>query len=212
MTTPRKIGLMGGTFDPIHQGHLLIANEAAWRLKLDQVLFIPTGDPPHKRDHIITPAAVRLEMVQRAIAGNPLFEVSTIEVDRQGLSYTVDTLEALHKLYQAPAESPLTPVEFYFIIGADAAADLLSWYQPKRVLEMAHLVVADRPGYVLPLEKLQAGLPDFDLTNRLLALDVPMVEIASHELRARVARNIPIKYLVPDEVADYIQQAQLYRS
>ena len=204
MTTElRKLGIMGGTFDPIHNGHLLIANEAAWRLGLERVLFVPTGEPPHKRDHLVAPAQARLEMVRRAIQGNDLFEISTIELERQGFSYTVDTLTALIAAY-----GPQT--EFYFIIGADAAAELLTWYQPRRVLELARLVVADRPGYVLPLDKLRRGLPNLDLADRMLTLDVPMVEIASHELRARVSQSQPIKYLVPDEVAEYIKEEKLY--
>ncbi len=198
-----KLGLMGGTFDPIHNGHLLIANEAAWRLGLERILFVPTGDPPHKRDHLVSPAPARLEMVRRATADNPMFEVSTIELDRQGLSYTVDTLKNLREIY-----GPAT--EFFFIIGADAAAELLNWHDPRQVLQLARLVVADRPGYVLPLAKLRAGLPGLDLTDRMLTLDVPMVEIASHELRARVAQGQPITYLVPDEVAEFIAQEKLY--
>lgn len=199
-----KLGIMGGTFDPIHNGHLLIANEAGWRLKLDRVLFIPAGDPPHKQDRRVTPDRCRLEMVRLATADNPGFEVLTIELEREGFSYTADTLAALSQQY-----GPHT--ELYFIIGVDAAADLLSWYQPERVLELARLVVCERPGYVLPTEKLQAGLPRTDLFERLILLDVPMLEISSSELRARIGAGEPIRYLVPDEVADYIAREELYR-
>ncbi|HEX2914106.1 MAG TPA: nicotinate-nucleotide adenylyltransferase [Chloroflexia bacterium] len=199
-----RLGIMGGTFDPIHNGHLLIAQEAGWRLELDRVLFIPTGNPPHKQNHEIASDEHRCRMVQLAIADNPLFELSTIELERQGFSYTVDTLEALHARY-----GPGT--DFYFITGADAAADLLTWHLPQRILELAHLVVAERPGYQLPVAKLQAGLPGINLAKRLVMLDVPMVEVSSHELRERIARCIPVKYLLPDEVMAYIVQEKLYQ-
>jgi nicotinate-nucleotide adenylyltransferase len=198
-----KLGIMGGTFDPIHNGHLIIAQEAGWRLGLSRVLFIPAGDPPHKQTRAITPVDYRLEMVRLATAGNPLFEVSTIEIERAGLSYTADTLAELHKLYGPK-------IELFFIIGADAAADLLSWHEPEKVLQLARLVVAERPGYSLPFDKLKAGLPHINLADRLLSLDVPMIEIASQELRARIAQGAPIKYLVPDAVVEYIAQEKLY--
>ena len=199
-----KLGLIGGTFDPIHYGHLLIAQEAGWQLGLDRVLFIPAGDPPHKQDRRVTPARCRLEMTRLATGDNPLFEVSTLELDRQGLSYTADTLAQLRDLYRQQAE-------LFFIIGADAAAELLTWYRPQRVLELARLVVAGRPGYSLPFDQLQAGLPDTRLAERLVRLEVPLTEIASRDLRHRVAQGISIRYLVPDQVAAYIEQEKLYR-
>lgn len=202
---PLKLGIMGGTFDPIHNGHLLIANEAGWRLELDKVLFIPTGDPPHKQDQALTPAACRLEMVRLATLDNPLFEISTIEIDRKGLSYTAQTLEALQMEYGGQAD-------LYFIIGVDAAADLLTWNEPDQVVTRARLVVVDRPGFSLPLAKLQAGLPEIDLAERIFFLHVPLVEIASTEIRRRVARKISIRYLLPEEVINYIEREQIYGS
>lgn len=198
-----KLGVIGGTFDPVHNGHLIIAQEAGWQLGLERVLFVPTGDPPHKQAQVITPARHRLAMVRLATEDNPLFEVSPIEIERAGLSYTADTLAALHAQY-----GPTT--ELYFIIGADAAAELLNWYRPEQVLQLARLILAERPGYQLPLAKLQAGLPTLNLAERILTLDVPMVEIASHELRGRLAQGAPIRYLLPDKVAHYIKQEQLY--
>ncbi len=198
-----KLGLMGGTFDPIHNGHLLVAQEAAWQLGLARVLFIPTGDPPHKQSHEVAPAECRLEMVRLATADNPLFEVSTIEIEREGFSYTSNTLAELSELY-----GPKT--ELFFIVGADSAAELLSWYQPEKVLTLARMVVAGRPGYSLPLDKLQAGLPEIKIRERLITLDMPMVEIASNELRARIAQGAPVKYLLPDEVAEFIAEKKLY--
>jgi nicotinate-nucleotide adenylyltransferase len=198
-----KLGIMGGTFDPIHFGHLLIAHEAGWRLGLDKVLIMPTGDPPHKRDHAITPARHRLEMVKLAIEHNPLFEASDLEVNRPGLTYTAVTLEALREMY--PPE-----VEFYFILGFDAAADLPGWQRPERILELAKLVVAERPNYVFPREKLQEAFPHINLDERLLELDVPMFEVASHELRERIAKGQPVRYLVPSRVVEYINREKLY--
>ncbi len=198
-----KLGIMGGTFDPIHNGHLLIANEAGWRLELDKVVFLPTGDPPHKQDQAITPAACRLEMVRLATQDNPLFEVSTIEIDRKGLSYTAQTLKVLQEEYEDRAD-------LYFIIGVDAAADLLSWNEPDQVVTRAKLVVVDRPGFMLPLAKLQAGLPEVDLNERVITLHVPLVEIASTEIRHRVAHGNPIRYLLPEEVINYIEREQIY--
>jgi nicotinate-nucleotide adenylyltransferase len=196
---------MGGTFDPVHNGHLLIANEAGWRLELDSVVFIPTGDPPHKQNLSITPARRRLEMVRLATQDNPLFEVSPIEIERPGLSYTAQTLQALHEDYGEDTE-------FYFIIGVDAAAELLSWNEPDQVVTLAKLVVVNRPGFDFPLAKLQAGLPEIDLNERLILLDVPLVEISSTEIRHRVSQNISIRYLLPEEVIAYIEREKIYLS
>ncbi|MBN9389438.1 MAG: nicotinate-nucleotide adenylyltransferase [Chloroflexi bacterium] len=201
--TRRKLGLMGGTFDPVHNGHLLIANEAGWRLELDAVLFIPTGDPPHKQNLNITPARRRLEMVRLATQDNPLFEVSPIEIERPGLSYTAQTLQALHEDYGEETD-------FYFIIGVDAAAELLSWNEPDQVVTLAKLVVVNRPGFDLPLAKLQAGLPQIDLNEHLILLDVPLVEISSTEIRHRVSQHISIRYLLPEEVIAYIEREKIY--
>lgn len=197
-----KIGIMGGTFDPIHNGHLIIAQEVAYKLALDKVLFIPAADPPHKQQRKIEPVEHRVEMVRLAIAGNPKFELSLVEVEREGLSYTVATLEDLHHLYANQA------ADFYFIIGADAAADLLSWYQPDRVVELTKFAAVGRPGYVLSVDKLIQGLPI--LKDRLQLVTAPLIEIAAHEIRERVCANAPIKYLVPPVVEEYIQQNKLY--
>lgn len=198
----KKIGIMGGTFDPIHNGHLIIAQEVAYKLALDKVLFIPAADPPHKQQRKIEPVEHRLEMVKLAIAGNSKFEVSLVEVEREGLSYTVDTLEDLHRLYAGQ------DVDFYFIIGADAAADLLNWYQPERVVELTNFAAVGRLGYVLSIDKLVQGLPA--LKDRMQLVTAPLIEIAAHEIRERVCTNAPIKYLVPPSVEEYIRQHQLY--
>ncbi len=200
-----RIGIMGGTFDPIHTGHLIIAEEAGWRLELDRVLFMPAAKPPHKQQQQVTADHCRLEMVRLAIAGNPLFELEPIEIELGGLSYTAATLEVLHERYGSP---PAT--ELFFIIGTDAAAELLSWYRPERVLQLSRLAVVDRPGYTLPLARLQAGFPDFDMNERIVRVEVPLIEIAANEIRTRVQQGAPIKYLVPAPVEDYIRREKLY--
>jgi nicotinate-nucleotide adenylyltransferase len=144
-------------------------------------------------------------MVQLATQDNPLFEVETLEIERGGLSYTVFTLEALYERLGKPPQTSL-----YFIIGSDAAADLLSWYMPARVLELTRLAVVERPGYHLSLDKLQAGLPQVDLNERIVEVEAPLIEIAANEIRMRVQQGAPIKYLVPPVVEDYIRREKLY--
>jgi nicotinate-nucleotide adenylyltransferase len=197
-----KLGIMGGTFDPIHNGHLIVAQEVAYKLGLAQVLFVPAADPPHKQHQVVAPVEQRVEMVRLALQDNPLFEVSLVDVERVGPSYTVDTLEILHQQYAGQT------IEFYFIIGADAAADLLKWHRPQRLLELTKLAAVGRPGYILPLDRLQAAMPE--LENRLELVTAPLVEIAAHEIRERIYKGAPVKYLLPSSVEEYIQQHQLY--
>jgi nicotinate-nucleotide adenylyltransferase len=196
-----RIGIMGGTFDPIHTGHLIIAQEAGWQLKLDKVLFIPAGDPPHKQTQKVTPAYHRLEMVKQAIGRVPLFEASTLEIERGGLSYTVDTLTTLGEIYPS--------ADLYFILGADAIAELGNWHKPERILELAYLALAERHGYSISLDPLTPKFPT--LTEKVVRLETPMIEIASHEIRQRVANGAPISYLVPYRVEIYIKEQKLYR-
>lgn len=198
-----KIGVMGGTFDPVHIGHLIIAEEAGWQLALDKVLFVPASDPPHKQNQNVTLAQHRLEMVRRAIADNPRFELSTVETERGGLSYTVDTLTELHKIYP-PATA------FFFIIGADAAAELGSWHEPQRFLELTNLALVERPGYQMPLDKLHRQFPG--IASQIERVEAPLIEISAHELRQRIATGAPITYLVPAAVESYIKQHQLYQA
>lgn len=199
-----KIGIMGGTFDPIHNGHLIIAQEVAYKLNLEKVLFIPAADPPHKQRQQVEPVAHRLEMVRLAVAGNPCFELSRIEIERGGLSYTVDTLEELHRHYATTKQA----VEFYFIIGADAAADLLKWQRPERLVELTRLAAVGRPGYVLPLDELIAAMPQ--LKDRIELVIAPLIEIAATEIRERICKGAPVKYLLPAAVEEYIVRNKLY--
>jgi nicotinate-nucleotide adenylyltransferase len=197
----RRWGLLGGSFDPIHFGHLAIAEEARVSLGLERVLFVPAAQQPLKaRGHHAAPEQ-RLRMVELAIAGNPAFEVRDLELTRAGPSYTVDTLEQLR--------DELEPAgELYFLMGADALAWLPRWHQPERVLELARLVVFERPGAALDLALVQQALPG--LAERLIRLQGPLLDLSSTELRARVAAGRPLRYLVPESVINFIVAQKLY--
>jgi nicotinate-nucleotide adenylyltransferase len=195
----RRIGLMGGTFDPIHHGHLVAAEEARWRFDLDTVLFIPTGQPWQKPVGV-SPAEDRYRMTVIATASNPAFAVSRIEMEHPGPTYTVDTLRRLRADLGEDAR-------LFFITGADAVLHILTWKDRDEVLALAEFIAATRPGY--DLERLTERLPL--ARERLHPLEIPMLAISSTELRARVARGQPIQYLVPDGVAEYVTERGLYR-
>jgi nicotinate-nucleotide adenylyltransferase len=197
----RRLGILGGTFDPIHHGHLVAAEEACHQLELDQVLFVPAGTPPHKPNRPISPAHHRMRMVELAIAAKPYFALSRVDVERPGLCYTVDTLELLR------AEWGLGPT-FYFIVGADSLADIPTWHQPQRLMELCELVVAARTGVKVDLARLEEQLPG--LRDRLNWVPMPALEISSSDLRARVRAGRPISYLVPPAVEAYILEQGLY--
>jgi len=196
-----RIGILGGTFDPIHYGHLAIAEEARVALGLDRVLFVPAARQPFKRDAHAAKPQQRLEMVRLACAGNAAFETSPIEIERAGPSYTVNTLETL-------SASELG--ELHFIMGADAAAELYRWHAAERIVVLARIVVVGRPNYILDSQALVRRLPG--LEARLSLLEGPSLEISSSELRRRVAAGRPIRYQTPDAVAEYIAAHRLYRT
>jgi nicotinate-nucleotide adenylyltransferase len=196
----RRIGLMGGTFDPIHHGHLLAADEARWQFDLDTVLFIPTGQPWQKPVGV-SPAEDRYRMTVIATASNPAFEVSRVEIDHPGPTYTVDTLRRLRAELGEDAR-------LFFITGADAVLHILTWKDREEVLALAEFIAATRPGY--DLERLTERLPL--ARERLHLMEIPMLAISSTEIRARVARGAPIQYLVPDGVVEYVAERGLYRS
>ncbi len=202
----RHVGVLGGTFDPIHVGHLIIAQDAVSALQLERLYFLPAGDPPHKRDHSITPAHHRLRMVELAIAGNQDFSLSLVDVERPGPSYTVDTLRLLHEQW-----GPETAIAF--VIGWDMLDDLLTWHDPAGVVAQAdQLVAVHRPGYHVDahyLRSLEAAVPG--IKERLIPLEAPQIAISSSDLRQRVAEQRPIRYQVPDAVAAYILAHGLYR-
>jgi nicotinate-nucleotide adenylyltransferase len=199
----RRIGVLGGTFDPPHLAHLAIAEEARETLGLERVDFVPAGQPWQKAGRDVTPGPVRLAMVERAIAGNPSFAVDRSEIDRAGPSYTVDTLAGF------AAREP-GGTELWFILSAEALAGLATWRDPDRVVALAHFCVAPR-GPAAD-DAVAAFLARFPATaGRLVALDRPRLDISSTEIRERVRAGRSIRYLVPDGVADLVTRYALYR-
>jgi nicotinate-nucleotide adenylyltransferase len=198
MSRGSKVGVMGGTFDPIHHGHLVAAEEARHAFDLERVLFVPVGDPWQKADQDVSPASDRLEMVGRAIADNDAFEISRVDVDRNGPTYTIDTLRSLAE--QRPG------AELYFITGADAILEILTWKDPQDALRLATFVAVTRPGHDL------AGLRKLGIEERVVLLEIPALAISSTDIRARVAEGRPIRYLVPAPVEEYIRERGLYRT
>ena len=185
---------MGGTFDPVHHGHLVAASEAAESFDLDEVVFVPTGRPWQKDD--VSPSEDRYLMTVIATASNPRFTVSRVDIDREGLTYTIDTLSDLH------AQRP--DAELFFITGADAIAQILSWRDHDELWNLAHFVAVSRPGHVLNID----GLPK----EKVSRLEIPALAISSTDCRDRVRRGHPVWYLVPDGVVQYIAKHHLYRS
>ena len=197
------VGVLGGTFDPIHLGHLKIAEEARQQLGLDRVLFVPAGRPALKTDRIITSAYHRTEMVRLAIAGKPYLELSALEIDRLEVSYTVDTLVSLQKQFGAEAKP-------FFIAGMDSLLDLPEWREAARLVKLCRLVVFPRTGYKKPdFKALEASIPG--LTRSLVLLDMEPVDISSTDIRGRLARGLPIHEMVPKAVERYIEKHKLYR-
>jgi len=195
-----NIGVLGGTFDPIHMGHLIVAEEARIKLGLAEVLFVPAGQPQLKQNRDITPAVNRVEMVRRGIADNPYFKLNTLEVDRPGSSYTVDTLETLQD--QLSSETSL-----FFILGRDTLSELPLWKEPRKVVQLCRLVVPPRLGS-RDLRHLEEAIPG--LLERVIQLDMPVIGISSSEIRQRIARGLSIRYLVPPEVEEYITEQKIY--
>jgi len=197
-----KIGILGGTFDPIHNGHLKIAEAARKKLGLNEVYFMPAAKTPLKEGISISAVKRRVEMVRLAIAGKPHFKLSTIELDRPGPSYTADTIAELRKKLGAETE-------LYFIIGWDSLSQFARWREPARIIRMCRLVAVPRPGYTMPDPKaLEAAIPG--MSESLIVLDNPEIAISATEIRERVARGQSIRRLVPEEVAGYIQKNGLY--
>jgi nicotinate-nucleotide adenylyltransferase len=191
----KRLGIMGGTFDPIHNGHLVAASEVAHRFNLDQVLFVPTGQPWQKEQHQVTAAEHRYLMTVIATAADARFEVSRVDIERPGPTFTVDTLKDLRQQFGAE-------LELFFITGADALSKILTWRDHEEVVKMAHLVGVTRPGHNLQ----NPGLPQDAIT----LIEIPALAISSTDVRARVARSEPIRYIVPDGVAFYIKKHSLY--
>jgi nicotinate-nucleotide adenylyltransferase len=196
----RRIGVMGGTFDPIHHGHLVAAEEARWQFELDRVVFVPTGQPWQKPAGV-SPAEDRYLMTVIATASNPAFTVSRLEIDHQGPTYTVDTLRRLRAGLDQDTR-------LFFITGADAVLQILTWKEPDQVLAQAEFIAATRPDF--DLDRLVSQVPA--ASGRVHRMEIPALAISSTDIRARVARGAPVQYLVPAGVARYIQKHALYRA
>lgn len=202
--TPNRLGILGGTFDPIHRGHLVVAEQCLTQLGLSEVWFVPVGDPPHKRDRTISPAADRVAMVELAIAGNPRFRLSRVDVDRPGASYSVDTVRQIRAQVGAAAE-------LFFIIGQDSLLDLPRWRDPLRLLELCQIVAVNRPGYPrVDLDRLGPAIAA--ARDRITFVEIPPFDVAASEVRRRVAAGCPISSLVPESVQHYLEERGLYRS
>lgn len=202
----RRVGLLGGTFDPIHFGHLVIAEEVRTVLHLAEMVFVPAGHPPHKPGRIVTEAQHRLAMLELAIASNPHFTISLVDLERPGPSYTVETLQVLRQQWGAQTA-------IYFVIGGDSLEDLLAWYDPAGILQqLTALVAVQRPGYEEAAgyrDTLEARLPG--IKQRLIMVQAPQLDISATDLRRRIAEGRPIKYQTPEAVERYIIEYGLYR-
>ncbi|MCS7050805.1 MAG: nicotinate-nucleotide adenylyltransferase [Thermomicrobium sp.] len=197
-----RLGIFGGTFDPIHHGHLIIAEVMMEELGLGRVLFLPAGQPPHKLGRVITPVTHRLTMLQLAIHDNPRFGISYVDVRRPGPCYTADSLAILHQEF--PED------ELVFLMGEDSLHDLPTWHEPERIAKQALLGVALRPGVRVDLEAIFARVPA--ARDRVMLVPVPLIQIAASDIRRRVAEGRTIRYQVPLLVEDYIHRNGLYRA
>ena len=206
-----KIGIMGGTFNPIHYGHLVTAQEALIQFKLDRVVFIPSGKPPHKHNSHIIDAEHRYLMTVMATASNSKFFVSRIEIDRKGKSYTIDTLRELKKIYGKNSA-------LYFITGADAILEILTWKDTEDIFELCKFIAATRPGYNLSrLEELKEKLfnnkktANVNTNEKIFVMEIPALAISSTDIRNRIKANRPINYLLPESVCNYLLKHGLYK-
>jgi len=199
-----RLGVMGGTFDPVHYGHLVTAEAVRDKFKLDRVIFVPTGKPPHKKGYKVTDAKHRYLMTVLATVTNPFFEVSRIEIDREGYTYTIDTILEFKKML--PEDTKI-----YFITGADAVLEILTWKKVDELLQLCNFVAATRPGYEPSQlnEMIKYVEKVYDSTIHMV--EVPAMAISSTDIRRRVNTNRPIKYLVPESVEYYIMKNGLYR-
>ena len=204
---PKKIGIMGGTFNPVHHGHLVTAQEALDQFGLDEVIFIPTGDPPHKIEDLLAHAEDRYLMTVIATSSNSSFFVYRIEIDRKGKSYTIDTVKELRKLLGSDSE-------LYFITGADAILEILTWKNTREIVTLAKFIAATRPGYDLSkIKELKTTLFDSEdeADRRIFIMEIPALAISSTDIRQRIKIGRPVNYLVPEGVNNYILKHGLYK-
>lgn len=198
----KKVGIMGGTFDPIHYGHLMIAENALQQFDLDYVLFIPAGSPPHKVKNHITDSSLRYSMVQEAIADNPKFLISDMEISRKELSYTYLTLEELKSIYPN--------IDFFFIMGADSLFDFEKWVYPDKIASTATIIVAVRDLYDTKELDLKIRHLQNKWNVKMYLLNTPNFSISSHDIRNRIKNKMSVKYQLPDEVINFIENNRLY--
>jgi nicotinate-nucleotide adenylyltransferase len=200
-----RIGVFGGTFDPVHLGHLILAEQCREQAQLDEVVFVPAARPPHKLEHELTPFSQRAEMLALAVAGHNAFQIDDLEKDRPGPSYTVDTLEELNRRHRGATLA--------LLLGSDCLPDLVSWRAPARIIELAELVLVERPGWALwPAARLRSSLAlDPAVALRHHVVHNPAIEIASRDLRRRVGQGHTIRYLVPRAVEAYVMAHRLYQ-
>ncbi|MEI8018341.1 MAG: nicotinate-nucleotide adenylyltransferase [Schlesneria sp.] len=199
-----RVGIFGGTFDPIHCGHLVLAEQCREQCQLDEVWFVPAALPPHKLNASITSARTRCEMIELAIAGNPAFRLSTIELDRSGPSFTVTTLEQLHLHHASHA--------FFLLIGADSLKDLPLWREPSRILQLATVVAVNRGDRPLPDRVELRAVIGPEVDQRIVTVTMPGIDISATDIRGRVQARRSIRYLVPRGVEMYIQERGLFRT
>jgi len=199
-----KIGILGGTFDPIHLGHLIVAEEVRARLELPEVIFVPAGQPWLRVSNPVLAAEHRVEMVRLAIASKPYFKLSTVEVERPGPTYTVDTITEFRERFGAE-------VELFFILSRGTFAELPLWKEPSRIIGMCHLIVVPRPGMPDPdMKKLEVEIPG--LSSQVIFIDKPEIDISASEIRDRLTCGLSINHLVPGPVASYIKEHNLYQT
>ena len=198
-----KLGILGGTFDPIHVGHLIVAELLADALDLERVLFTPAAKPPHKQHLPKTATRHRCRMVELAIGGNDRFELCPVDLNRPGPHYSVDTVSLIRRQYDLPADA------CYFIIGGDSLVDLPTWHQPEKLVQLCRLATVHRPGYRPDLTVIERAVPG--VQDRLSWVETPLLQISSSQIRASAAGGRTIRYQVPETVRAYIEQHNLYR-
>jgi nicotinate-nucleotide adenylyltransferase len=196
-----KLGVLGGTFDPVHLGHLILAEQACYQVELDRVIWVLTPHPPHKQDQPIAPCSQRLSLLTIALADNQTFEISRIDIDRQPPYYTLDTMRLLRK--QCPED------RLFYLMGADSLEDLPGWYQPQAFIEQCDsLIIMPRPGISLCVERLDQQIPG--IRNKVFVIDAPLFDISSTAIRHRIATGEPYRYFLPPAEYEYIRQNGLY--
>ncbi|MDF2944674.1 MAG: hypothetical protein K0S01_3532 [Herbinix sp.] len=200
----KKVGIMGGTFNPIHFGHLFLAENAYEQLGLDQVLFMPSKNPPHKAKPELISDQQRVDMISLAIMNNPHFSISNIELEREGWTYTADTLTLLRK--------ENSDIEYYFIVGSDSLFMMQHWKDPQIVFQLCTVVAASRDNVEMERLQQKASYLKDEFNAKILLIEMPTIQIASAVIRERVAENKTVRYYLPDDVTDYITKNQLYRA